>query len=97
MKYQIEFTEEARDDLRWLRAFDQKIILRGVKDNLTNEPLTEARNRKPLEENPIAPWELRIQKFRIFYDVEKKNVVKIGAVGYKEHNILYIRGKERRL
>lgn len=74
MKYKIEFTEEARDDLRWLRAYEQKIILQGIKDNLTNEPVKETRNRKPLEENPIAPWELRIQKFRVSYDVEKKKL-----------------------
>jgi hypothetical protein len=61
-----------------------------------HEPLVETRNRKPLRPNPIAPWELRIQNLRVFYDVpiEEPNVVRILAVGMKEGNKLFIAGKE---
>jgi len=53
-----------------------------------------------LGENELSNWELRVQKFRVFYDVlheEDRQVVKIKAVGHKEHNILYIGGREVQL
>ena len=41
----------------------------------------------------IAPWELRIDHYRIFYNIEY-TLVKVVAIGHKEHNELYIRGKK---
>ena len=64
------------------------------------EATTETRNRKRLGENELSDWELRVQKFRVFYDViheEDRQIVKIKAVGHKEHNTLYIGGKEVQL
>jgi mRNA-degrading endonuclease RelE of RelBE toxin-antitoxin system len=60
------------------------------------EPLTETRNRKPIRENKIAPWELRIGSLRIFYEVvsQESDVVRILAVGRKEGNRLIIAGEE---
>ncbi len=56
------------------------------------------RNRKPLEQNPLAPWELRIGDFRVFYDVRPTdNLVVIVAVGKKVRNILRIGGEEVQL
>jgi mRNA-degrading endonuclease RelE of RelBE toxin-antitoxin system len=48
-----------------------------------------------LEENALAPWELRVGDFRVFYDVDAgaERVVVI-AVGTKEHNTLRIGGEE---
>ena len=54
-------------------------------------------HRKPLRPNELARWELRIGEFRVFYDVEGANVVKIKAIGWKEHNRLLIRGREYHL
>ena len=37
-------------------------------------------------------------KHRIFYDIEEENVtVRIKTIGWKEHNRLFLRGKEYRL
>ncbi len=94
MKYRIELTDEAQDDLRWFRVYERKIILDGIKDGLSYEPLVETRHRKELRDNPLAAWELRIQNYRVFYNAKDGDLVKIGAIGYKEHNILYVRGKE---
>ena len=44
--------------------------------------------------NPVSPWELRIDRFRVFYSIEEGNEVKVIAVGHKEHNVLFIRGKK---
>jgi mRNA-degrading endonuclease RelE of RelBE toxin-antitoxin system len=95
MRYKIEVTEEAKIDLSFFRAYERKTILATVREQLTHEPTKETRNRKKLRENPIAQWELRCGKYRIFYEVEA-DVVAVGviSIGWKEHNVLYIRGEE---
>ena len=42
--------------------------------------------------NPVAPWELRIGRLRVYYDVEKSPnaVVCIRAVGVKERDLVRI-------
>lgn len=48
--------------------------------------------------NEIAGWELKIGKFRVFYNVEEPvRVVTIEAIGVKLGNRVYIRGEEKRL
>ena len=57
------------------------------------DPQVESPHRKKLRPNPLAPWELRIGQYRLFYEVEDVTAVKIAAIGYKEHNDLFIRGQ----
>ena len=60
--------------------------------------LLKTRNRKRLRPNDVAEWELRIGKYRVFYNVEKHVlIVSIEAIGFKVGNVLYIRGKRRDL
>ena len=49
--------------------------------------------------NPMAPWELRIGRLRVFYDVSvgPPSVVRVLAVGVKDRNILRIGGAEIQL
>lgn len=49
--------------------------------------------------NPLAPWELRINNLRVFYEIvsDEANVVRILAVGEKKGNKLFIAGKEIKL
>lgn len=95
MRYKIEITEEAKIDLSFFKLYERKTILEAIKEQLLYEPTKETKNRKELRENPIAPWELRSGKYRIFYEVED-DIVTVGviAIGWKKHNALYIRGKE---
>ena len=93
--FHLEITESARDDLRFLQPFAQRRILDAVGQQLLNEPLTAARHRKPLRPNDLSAWELRVGIYRIFYDVEEEHAtVYVKAIGWKEHNRLFIRGKE---
>ncbi|OCR00399.1 hypothetical protein BCD67_12865 [Oscillatoriales cyanobacterium USR001] len=96
MAYIIEFAESVKDQLRSLSARERAIVFESIEEQLIYEPLTETRNRKPLRENPIAPWELRIGFLRVFYEVValEPNVVRILAVGRKEGNKLIIAGQE---
>ena len=53
-----------------------------------HEPKVETRNRKPMRPNPVAPWELRIDPLRVYYDVqeEPEHLVMVRAAGVKERN-----------
>lgn len=97
-EYQLEVTEEAKVDLSSYTAFERKIITTEIRAQLTYQPLVETKNRKPLRDNPIASWELRAGRYRIFYEVaEPARMVTVVFVGHKEHNVLYVRGKEVKL
>ncbi len=48
--------------------------------------------------NDVAEWELRIGKYRVFYNVENDvQIVSIEVVGFKRGNQLFVRSKRRDL
>jgi len=95
--YEIRFVASARRQLGGFEADERVGIVAAIEGQLSNEPLTEARNRKHLRPNRIAPWELRVRSARVFYDVEEPATVTILAIGKKQRNKLYIEGKEIQL
>ncbi len=98
MGFRLEFTPEAVEDLRHLRKAERKHIIAELEIHLAHEPSVETRNRKKLRPNQLAEWELRIGRFRVFYDVDmQRNRVRIEAVGAKRGNSLYIHGEEFQL
>lgn len=76
--YELEYTEGIAEDLKELRANDRKRILDKIDDQLIHNPTEETRNKKILvglkppweHESPVR--ELRIGKFRVFYDVDEQ-------------------------
>jgi len=64
MQFVLEFTENALGDLDSFRKFEQTLILDQIHVQLARQPTTETRNRKPLEPNALADWELRILVIR---------------------------------
>jgi mRNA-degrading endonuclease RelE of RelBE toxin-antitoxin system len=97
MAFEIEFTQTASDHVRAYRKFEQRVILDAVEEQLRHEPTTETRNKKPLGGNALSDWELRVGQLRVFYDIvteEDRQIVKVKAVGHKDHNTLYIGGEE---
>jgi mRNA-degrading endonuclease RelE of RelBE toxin-antitoxin system len=96
--YEVEYTIDAIEDLKFYRKHERQLIVDQIDEQLSQEPTHETRNRKRLRPNRVAEFELRIRKFRVFYDVdENKEVVKIDAIGHKEGSRLFIRGKEYQL
>jgi mRNA-degrading endonuclease RelE of RelBE toxin-antitoxin system len=96
--YEIEFTDEAEEDLRWFRKNEQQEILDGINSQLSYEPSVETRNHFRLRPNQTAEWELRLGKYRVFYDVESVvRIISVEAVGLKIGNRLFFRGKEKKL
>src|SRR5437899_2946543 len=92
MTFRIRLTDSAIEDLDFFRKNERRIISEGIALFLTIDANVETRRRKPLRPNRIAQWELRIDDYRVFYDFEEDDIVKVVAVGHKEHNDLYIRG-----
>ena len=94
MRFSIGLTASAIEDLDHYRKNDRQVISDAISLFLTYDANVETKRRKPMRENPLAKWELRIGEFRVFYDFEDDDVVKVVAVGHKEHNDLYIRGEK---
>jgi len=98
LMYEIEYTPEAIEDLKLFRRYEQQSIFDQIGEQLLYEPTIETRNRKKLRPNNVAEYELRVGKFRVFYDVdEPAKIVKVEAIGYKEGSRLLIHGKEYEL
>jgi mRNA-degrading endonuclease RelE of RelBE toxin-antitoxin system len=92
--FEVVFTDSALGDLRHLKKAGQNVILDAVEQQLRANPQEETRNRKPLRPNNLSSWEMRVGAYRVFYDVDDtQEKVTIKAVGRKEHNKLFIRGK----
>jgi mRNA-degrading endonuclease RelE of RelBE toxin-antitoxin system len=94
--YEISLTEAAEVDLAYYDIRNQRIIAAGIIEHLRIDAHVPSARRKLLRPNPLAPWELRLRAFRVFYTLEG-GTVKVLAAGHKEHNVLYIRGDEVKL
>jgi mRNA-degrading endonuclease RelE of RelBE toxin-antitoxin system len=58
-------------------------------------PTVPTRNRRQLRPNPLATWELRVQAFRVLYNVDEDIVtVFIVAVAVKAGHRFIIEGQE---
>lgn len=94
--FEIEFTPESLDDLIALKKSEQAELLDAIEVQLQHQPMEITRNRKRLRPNEIAEWELRVGKFRVFYNTDEEALtVRIEAIGFKIGNLLFIRGKRR--
>ena len=97
MTYQITISESALADIAYFKTHEQRTIVAGIMSHLRVDAETPSRKLKQLRPNLIAPWELRLGKYRVFYSVDASGnvrVVNVAAVGYKDHNELFIRGKK---
>ncbi|MCI0420368.1 MAG: type II toxin-antitoxin system RelE/ParE family toxin [Acidobacteria bacterium] len=96
--FEIEFTPEALEDLKVFKRTEQAQIVAAIETQLRYQPTDETRKRKRLRANDVANWELRFGRFRIFYNVDREEmIVSIEAVGFKVGNLLFIRRNAREL
>ena len=93
MKFVLTATPSADSDLEYYKAFEQRVIVEAIKVHLAIDAHVETNRRKRLAQHPLASWELRVGKYRVFYELAEQATVKIVAVGHKEHNELFLRGK----
>ncbi len=99
MAYQIELSPQAVEYLAGFTARHQTIIVNAIETQLRYQPDVETRNRKRMRPNQLAPWELRIDTFRVYYDIQTQPapLVLVLAVGVKIRNRVFIGGKEVQL
>jgi mRNA-degrading endonuclease RelE of RelBE toxin-antitoxin system len=101
--YRIRYTPTALKHLRGLPARDRATLLDAVDDRLRHQPGVPTRHRKRLRANEVAPWELRIGDYRVFYDLEAATDVQpapevvVLAIGLKTGNRLWIGDEEHEL
>lgn len=90
MAYAIEVRDVAYAELQAIRPFYRSRIIDAIDEQLVHQPNVETRNRKLLAglqpdfEHDPPVWELRIGRYRVYYDVneESKSVI-IRAVREK--------------
>ena len=51
--------------------FDIVFTPEALEEQLSHEPNRETRNRKRLRPNQTAEWVIRVDRFRVFYDIEE--------------------------
>jgi len=89
--YRIQYSPDAEDHLRGLTARQRSIVLDTIDRQLAHQPTVETKNRKPMRQNPLAAWEVRIGRMRVFYRVEEaEHVVQVLAVGVKRCHHVYL-------
>lgn len=93
MAFTVIIKPSAEGNIRHYRVNEQRTIIDGIMTHLRDKPGTATKKKRQLRPNPIAPWELKIDIYRIFYNIDG-STVNIIAVGHKVHNKLYIQGKE---
>jgi mRNA-degrading endonuclease RelE of RelBE toxin-antitoxin system len=70
-------------------------VIQAIEEQLTYQPTVPTRNRKQLRANPLATWELRVQEFRVLYNVDEDIVtVFVVAIAVKDGNKFLIEGEE---
>jgi mRNA-degrading endonuclease RelE of RelBE toxin-antitoxin system len=67
MPFQVILTPSAEADLDYFKRFEQRVIVDAARRYLRNDADVESQHRKKLRANPMAPWELRFGKYRVFY------------------------------
>jgi mRNA-degrading endonuclease RelE of RelBE toxin-antitoxin system len=93
--FEIRFSEDAERHLRGFAARDRRTIIEAIEEQLLHQPTTPTRNRKLLRANPLAAWELRVQQFRVLYNVDQEIVtVFVVALAVKDGNRFIIDGEE---
>jgi mRNA-degrading endonuclease RelE of RelBE toxin-antitoxin system len=74
--FDIRFAHGALEDLKRLRAQDRARVVGEIERCLVEQPQEPSRNRKELTalvppwEHVPPVWELRVDDYRVFYDVD---------------------------
>ena len=98
-RFKIEYLPSFFKQMQFIEKKYWGLIRTSLEAQLTHEPLTETKNRKPLDPaEEYGSWELRFgptNKFRVFYDVLPDHfIVHVNAIGVKVKEKLFIGGEE---
>ena len=91
MKYEIILAPEAIEDLNELSAHDRATVRAALEIHLRHEPMRISKSRiKRLRGLSKPQYRLRIDKFRVSYDVEK-SIVNVLAIISKEESSRWLK------
>jgi mRNA-degrading endonuclease RelE of RelBE toxin-antitoxin system len=102
-RFTIVYAPITKDHLRAIEAKYYSLIRDAVNQQLSFEPTTETRNRKPLKRPVVfmATWQIRFgpqNRLRVYYDVDhQQQLVSILAIGRKQGNRVVIGAEEIQL
>ena len=93
--YRIVYARPTEQHFAHLSRTQQRALLDAVDQQLTYQPTVQTKNRKRMRPNPLATWELRVSKLRVYYDVlaDPEPTVLVVAVGIKDRNTVRIGGE----
>ena len=81
MRYEIVWAPQAIEDWRKLKATDRVLVKEAVETHLRYEPRKVSKSRiKRLRKLVHPQYRLRIDEFRVFYDVTESNVNILAVV-----------------
>ncbi|MFH1909462.1 MAG: type II toxin-antitoxin system RelE/ParE family toxin [Chloroflexota bacterium] len=90
MSYEILFFSDAIDDLRSLKANARAKILDAIEQHLQYEPDKESKSRiKRLKGLSSPQYRLRVDEYRIYYDITG-HTIEIIAVVLKEQSAIWL-------
>jgi len=73
MPYEIRYSTEAVEDLGAIRAFDRSKVRSTISQHLEHQPTRVSQSRIKLMTQPFwCQFRLRIDEFRVYYDVHEK-------------------------
>ena len=87
MSFEIEFVDDALRDFRSLDAPIRASIRQALETHLRYEPTKVSKSRiKRLQELRRPQYRLRVDEFRVYYDVEDAVVTILGVVAKSASN-----------
>jgi mRNA-degrading endonuclease RelE of RelBE toxin-antitoxin system len=87
--YAILFADSVIEDLLALPATDYSLILDRIDEQLIYQPTTPTNAKKiivglqPAWEHIDPTWQLRVQEYRVFYDVDETKQEVVVAIRHK--------------
>lgn len=99
-RFDIVYDPRVKGHLGTIERKHHALIRRTIEEQLTYEPQSETRNRRPLlrETEFEADWELRFgpdTRFRVFYTLDPDAArVDVLAIGIKRGSRLFVGGEE---
>ncbi|MGB8215632.1 MAG: type II toxin-antitoxin system RelE/ParE family toxin [Anaerolineales bacterium] len=90
MRYEIQLSPDAVDDLRFCKANIRARVLDGIEQCLRYEPEKESKSRiKRLKGLSSPQYRLRVDDYRVYYDVTG-SIVEIIALVSKEGSVAWL-------
>ena len=90
MSYEVRYSDRAIVQLKGLRAYDRSAILETIEQTLVTHPTKVSKSSIKLLKQPApTQYRLRVNNFRVFYDVED-DIVTVMEILSKEDSVPYL-------